>query len=89
MAKITHQNANALLALRAKLDPKHPGFRATPEIAKALEQCRCYLDGNVFPLIDFLEGRGWHGQRSYIEQDAARARGAIAAAAVAKAKVGA
>jgi hypothetical protein len=72
--RLTHQQANALLILRAKLDPTHAGFTATMEIRRALETMRPYLDSYVIPMIDFLEGNGWHGQARDIQQQADRIR---------------
>jgi hypothetical protein len=62
----------AIELLRSRLDPKHPMFTATKEIAAALgsQDVRCYFDTWVIPLVEFLrDGPAYYGQADEIKRD--------------------
>jgi hypothetical protein len=77
---LTQQQAAALLVIRARLDPSHPGFSASDEVRAHLEGCRGYLEAWVLSYIDFLEGSSWHGRAAHIKAEADRIRARAAAA---------
>jgi len=67
--KLTTYQTDALLVLRARLDPTHPGFNASDDIADALNVARYYLDSWVFPYLDVIAGENKYS-REYLAQDA-------------------
>lgn len=73
MAKNMTQTQNqALLLLRARLDPKHPMFAGSDEIAAALGGAsKPYFDTHVLPLLDYLiSGReAYYGEAGNIKHD--------------------
>lgn len=80
MPKYMH---DCLLMALARLDPTHPGFNASREVRKAMENInlRCYLDSWVLPLLrcaDQQPGSEW--TRAYAASDAAYVRAKMAAA---------
>lgn len=77
MPKLTDYQRDALLMLRARLDPTHPGFSASEEVRKALAPdgidngVALYIRSWVLPLLDVVAGEDdWY--REAVGRDAAR-----------------
>lgn len=70
----------AIELLRARLDPKHPMFAGSEQVAAALTgDAKVYFDTWVVPVLDFLlNGEQWHGQAYHIRNDHATATARVA-----------
>ncbi len=83
MKNHTQTQTQALELLRARLDPAHPMFSGSTEVAAALHgPARPYFDTWVLPLVDFLlNGEAYYGHAA----DIRRMHSTRAAAAAARA----
>lgn len=66
---LTKTQRRALELVRMRLDPKHPRFTASAEVAAALRSIAPYLHTWVLPLVDYSLGSGYHGQVDEIRRD--------------------
>jgi hypothetical protein len=70
MANLTQYQRQCLELVRAKIDPRHPGFTGDEKVSAAFESARIYLDAWVYPLLECaMNGEQWHGQIDSIKRE--------------------